>query len=145
LLIDQDPIRAEDGTLQCPNCHISLVESKTPFHFKNQYMGNFDALVCRICRYSLLTSKGYDKALEVARSFGLVGPAEVVNEIIEDKQVPAIIQYALAISLLASNLQKDSKKNNRVELESRNEQLVIPTPYEIHISSKKQTLLLKTQ
>lgn len=140
-----NPIRATNGELLCSKCHIPLIESKTPFHFKGQYIGQFDALVCQICRYSLLTSSGYDKAMETTKSFGLVGPAQTISEVIEEGQEKMIVQYVVASSLRFANLQKDSKKDNRVESENSNEQIVILKPYENYTYSKRQVLLLKPQ
>lgn len=145
LPMNEDPIRDENGELLCPKCHIPLVEGKTPFYFKMQYIGKFDAIVCRLCHYSLLTPSGYDKAMEMTRSFGLIGSPEIMGEVIEERQEEGVTQYGMASLFQYANLQKDSAKNNKVESEDSNEQTIVPSGYENVSYSKKQILLLKTQ
>jgi hypothetical protein len=53
-------------------------------------------LVCGICRFSVLTSKGYDDATKEAQRFGIIGPAEIdyeVNRVIYSDAEPRPEQF----------------------------------------------------
>lgn len=70
---------ASSEELSCPRCQSPLVQKKAPFYLHGEHVGNFESLVCDMCRFSALTSKGYQDATVEAERFGLIGPAEDIS------------------------------------------------------------------
>jgi len=78
-----DPIQLDSGKIGCPICQTPLVEGIAPYYLKGIKVGEFDSLVCEMCRYSVLTEKGYVESGKRAEEMGLIGAPEVVPEIKE--------------------------------------------------------------
>ena len=57
---DKDPIELKSGELGCPRCNTQLVDGKVPYFVNGDKVGEFDGLLCKICRYGLLSEKGYE-------------------------------------------------------------------------------------
>jgi hypothetical protein len=70
------PARNSSGGLDCPRCGTAMVIDKAPFYIRGEYVGTFEAVICKMCNYSLFTSTGHDNAILEARRYGLVGPPE---------------------------------------------------------------------
>jgi hypothetical protein len=87
------PIRNSHGWVECPRCRTELVTGKAPFYLRGEYVGTFEAIICDMCHYSLLTSSGYDHAMLEARNYGLVGPPEeIIRETLETSEQQLIFQ-----------------------------------------------------
>jgi hypothetical protein len=70
--------------LNCPSCgSAAMVLDKAPYHIRDKYIGEFEAIVCKTCKYSLFTPAGYDDAMLEARKRGLIGPPE--ETVVEEK------------------------------------------------------------
>jgi hypothetical protein len=79
--------------LNCPRCGTAMVIGKAQFYTRGEYVGIFEAVVCKMCNYSLFTSSGYDNAMLEARRYGLVGPQEeIVKETLEPSEQQLIFQ-----------------------------------------------------
>lgn len=96
------PNRNEKGEIECPNEDGVLRDGKAPFYFKNQLIGNFDALVCSKCEYYALTSSGYTEAMKEAEKLGLVGPPESSETEIYEKQKDIVGLYVNRLQYLIS-------------------------------------------
>ncbi len=70
---DQDPIELKSGELGCPRCSTQLVNEKVPYFVNGIKMGEFDGLLCEICRYGLLSEKGYEDSGKKVKEMALVG------------------------------------------------------------------------
>jgi hypothetical protein len=75
-------IQHSKNGLNCPRCgSAAMVIDKAPYHIRDKYIGEFEAIVCKTCNYSLFTPAGYDNAMLEARKHGLVGPVEeIINK-----------------------------------------------------------------
>jgi len=103
---DKDPIELKSGELGCPRCNTRLVDEKVPYFVNGNKVGEFDGLLCKICRYGLLSEKGYEDSGKKLKEMGIV-EQEVYNstdkynlfndpiensEIIDDKiEIPKLV------------------------------------------------------
>ena len=69
---DEDPIELKSGELGCPRCNTQLVDGKVPYFVFGTKVGEFDGLLCEICRYGLLSEKGYEDSGKKVKEMGLV-------------------------------------------------------------------------
>lgn len=70
---DQDPIELKSGELGCPRCNTQLINGKVPYFVNGTKVGEFDGLLCEICRYGLLSEKGYDDSGKKIQEMNLFG------------------------------------------------------------------------
>lgn len=75
---DKDPIELKSGELGCPRCNTQLVDGKVPYFVNGDKVGEFDGLLCKICRYGLLSEKGYEDSGKKLKEMGIV-EQEVYN------------------------------------------------------------------
>jgi len=57
-----DPIELKSGELGCPRCSTQLTEGNVPYFVNKTKVGEFDGLLCKICRYGVLSEKGYENS-----------------------------------------------------------------------------------
>jgi len=57
---EEDPIELKSGELGCPRCFTQLVNGTVPYFVFGTRVGEFDGLLCEICRYGVLSEKGYE-------------------------------------------------------------------------------------
>jgi len=69
---DEDPIELKSGELGCPRCNTQLVNGKVPYFVYETKVGEFDGLLCEICRYGLLSEKGYDDSGKKVKEMCLI-------------------------------------------------------------------------
>jgi len=71
--MDKAPIQLGSGKLGCPICQTPLIEKNAPYLIREIKVGEFNSLLCEMCRYSVLTEKGYEDSEEQAKQMGLIG------------------------------------------------------------------------
>jgi len=69
---DKDPIELKSGELGCPRCLTQLVDGKVPYFVFGTRVGEFDGLLCEICRYGLLSEKGYEDSGKKVKELCLI-------------------------------------------------------------------------
>jgi hypothetical protein len=111
------PIRNPSGAIDCPRCGTAFIIGTAPFYLNGEYVGAFEALVCRMCRYSLFTSTGYDQAMLEASKYGLVGPPEeIISETIEALEQELVYQE-ISVSSNADRLKQVLLRPNEERVE----------------------------
>jgi len=135
----ESPIRTSTGDIGCPRCETNLKIKKAPFFLSEEYVGHFESLVCPICNYFVLTSKGYEDAISEARKYGLVGPAEI-------KESDNVVEERLTIRLNTSStnfshgkLIDKSTEDEPLEAYTLPQEIIIPE-VSIHRPTKSQLI-----
>ena len=82
--MEKEPIQLDSGKIGCPICQTPLIEGSSPYFIKGMKVGEFDSIFCVMCRYSVLTEKGYVESGKKAEEMGLIGVPEVFPVIKEE-------------------------------------------------------------
>ena len=124
---DEDPIELKSGELGCPRCNTQLVNGKVPYFVFGTRVGEFDGLLCEICRYGLLSEKGYEdsgkKVKELClieqKVYNSIDKLNLYNEPIEGSE---IIDDEIHISQLyiTHNETQEILLDDKVDLEGEN-------------------------
>lgn len=124
---DEDPIELKSGELGCPRCNTQLVNGKVPYFVFGTRVGEFDGLLCEICRYGLLSEKGYEdsgkKVKELClieqKVYNSIDKLNLYNEPIEGSE---IIDDEINISQLyiTHNETQEILLDDKVDLEGEN-------------------------
>ena len=121
---EKDPIELKSGELGCPRCITQLVNGKVPYFVFGIRVGEFDGLLCEICRYGLLSEKGYEdsgkKVAELCLIEQEVNVTDLYDKPIEsseiiDNKIPDVSRLVITQNEIEQFLLK-----KKVNLEGRN-------------------------
>jgi len=123
---EEDPIELKSGELGCPRCNTQLVNGKVPYFVYGIKVGEFDGLLCEICRYGLLSEKGYEDSGKKVKELCIVEQEvykstdkyNLFNEPIENSE---IIDNEIIVAQLAIT-QNDAEQYSmgKIMLEGKN-------------------------
>ena len=144
---EEDPIELKSGELGCPRCNTQLVNGKVPYFVYGTKLGEFDGLLCEICRYGLLSEKGYEDSGKKVKEMNLVEQKvfnstekyNLFNEPIENSE---IIDNEIDVPKLHIT-QNETKQHSVGKIMLEGENLVIHTieqPTLTHPSKSKLRL-----
>ena len=69
---DKYPIQLESGNLACPDCRTPLDKGYVPISLDGFMLGVFDGLICEMCRFGLLSEKGYVDSEKIKKEIGKI-------------------------------------------------------------------------
>ena len=124
---DKDPIELKSGELGCPRCFTQLVNGKVPYFVFGTRVGEFDGLLCEICRYGLLSEKGYEDSGKKVKELCLIeqkvyNSTDRINRYNEPIEDSEIIDNKIDISqlVITQNETQQILLDEEIDLEGEN-------------------------